>query len=114
MTDLVGQRQVESREAQVEQDVVGEEGDKGFDRKADLTIMLLRPRDSHHGAHKGKDSDGSEAKSDDYCAAHPVRVAETVDATDGGGALEEEEVDQYLRGYVEREAELDGPVADVV
>lgn len=114
VADLVRHDQVQDGEARIEQRVVGEQRDESLDGEPDLAVVAEVRGDDHHGAEEGEDCDGAEAACDDDDACDPVRVAQFAQAAERGCSLQQEEVDDYLGGDVEGEAQVDGPVADVV
>ena len=114
VADLVRHREIEDREAHVEEHVVGEQRDERLDGEPDLAVVAGVGGDEHHGRDEGEDGDGAEAACDDHDAGDPVGVAQFAQAPDRRGALQEEEVDDYLGGDVPSEAQVDGAAADVV
>lgn len=122
MTNSIRHREIQSRESKVDERVVADQPDQRFEREPDLASWRTLRRgwrgagasEEHQGPKEGEDGDGAEAEDDGEDSGDPIGVTHARLAADGGGALEEEEVNESFGDDEEGDAELDAAVAIVV
>lgn len=82
MTYLVRHTQIVRRDGDIDQDVVGEQWDEGFEREADVAVLHCGFRYHDYGPDECEDGYGAETNDDDDDSCEPVWVSE---AAEGAG-----------------------------